>query len=80
MGNVPKVKRVECAESDPEKYEYLWQLEQDLPAIDLGDPVELGPKCCDIFLHIPNIVYGDYYPADEARRARVWMHSEPRPT
>ena len=36
------------AESDPEKYEYMWQLSQDLHTVDIGDPVELEPKCGDI--------------------------------
>ena len=36
------------AESDPEKYEYMWRLSQDLSTVDIGDPVELEPKCGDI--------------------------------
>ena len=36
------------AESSREKYEYLWQLSEDLHTIELGEPVELEPKCGDI--------------------------------
>ncbi|NKB71066.1 MAG: hypothetical protein GKR89_28685 [Candidatus Latescibacteria bacterium] len=36
------------AESNGEKYEYLWQLQEDLHTVDVGDPVELQPKCGDI--------------------------------
>ncbi|MDP6039396.1 MAG: phytanoyl-CoA dioxygenase family protein [Candidatus Latescibacteria bacterium] len=38
----------ELAESDPEKYEYMWQLKEDLHTVDVGDYVELEPKCGDI--------------------------------
>ena len=36
------------AESDREKYEYMWQLKEDLHTVDIGEPVELEPKCGDI--------------------------------
>jgi hypothetical protein len=36
------------AESNPEKYEYLWQLSEDLDTVEIGDPIELEPKCGDI--------------------------------
>ena len=36
------------AESDPEKYEYMWRLKEDFHTVDVGDVVELEPKCGDI--------------------------------
>lgn len=36
------------AESDPEKYKYMWRLAQDLKQVEIGEPVELQPKCGDI--------------------------------
>ena len=45
------------AESDPEKYEYLWRLAEDLNTIDLGEPVELEPNCGDIFFFSPFAVH-----------------------
>lgn len=36
------------AESDTEKYAYLWQLGQDLDQVEIGEPIELRPRCGDI--------------------------------
>lgn len=42
------------AESDPEKYAYLYHFNRDIPSLDLGDPVELTPRCGDVlfFQHL----------------------------
>ncbi|MAF10925.1 hypothetical protein CMK11_10795 [Candidatus Poribacteria bacterium] len=42
------------AASDPEKYEYLHQLQPDIAALDLGEPVELTPSRGDVlfFRHL----------------------------
>lgn len=42
------------AESDPVAYEHLYHLNKDIPALDLGDPIELTPKRGDIlfFQHL----------------------------
>lgn len=44
----------ELAESDPTAYEHLYDLNKDIPSLDLGDPVELTPKRGDIlfFQHL----------------------------
>lgn len=44
----------ELAESDPEKYAYLYDLNKDIPSLDLGDPIELTPRRGDIlfFQHL----------------------------
>jgi hypothetical protein len=36
------------AESDNAKYEKLWRLTQDIPELDLGEPVQLVPKSGDV--------------------------------
>jgi hypothetical protein len=48
------VKICELAESDPIKYEHLYNLNKYIPSLDLGDPVELTPKRGDIlfFQHL----------------------------
>jgi hypothetical protein len=42
------------AESDPEKYERLYQLQPDIAGLDLGEPVELTPNRGDVlfFRHL----------------------------
>lgn len=42
------------AESDPEKYKYLFDLNKDIPTLDLGEPIELTPKRGDVlfFQHL----------------------------
>ena len=42
------------AESDPVKYEHLYDLNKDIPDLDLGEPMELTPKRGDIlfFQHL----------------------------
>ena len=44
----------ELAESDPVAYEYLYNLNKDIPSLDLGDPIELTPKRGDVlfFQHL----------------------------
>ena len=44
----------QLAESAPEKYAHLYDLNKDIPALDLGDPIELLPKRGDIlfFQHL----------------------------
>ena len=44
----------QLAESDPIKYEHLYDLNKDIPSLDLGDPIELTPKRGDIlfFQHL----------------------------
>ena len=44
----------QLAESAPEKYAHLYDLNKDIPALDLGDPIELLPKRGDIlfFKHL----------------------------
>ena len=38
----------EKAQSDPVRYEYLYDLNKEVPTLDLGEPVELLPKRGDI--------------------------------
>ena len=42
------------AETDPDRYEHLYDLNKDIPSLDLGDPIELTPKRGDIlfFQHL----------------------------
>ena len=44
----------ELAESDPERYTYLYDLNKDIPTLDLGEPMELLPKGGDVlfFQHL----------------------------
>ena len=44
----------QLAESDPSKYEYLYELNKDIPTLNLGAPLELNPKRGDIlfFTHL----------------------------
>ena len=37
------------AEGDPEKYELMWALNQELKEMDLGEPLELTPRQGDVF-------------------------------
>jgi hypothetical protein len=40
------------ARSNPERYEYMWVLQEDLHLVDIGDPFELTPKRGDVlFFH-----------------------------
>ena len=38
----------ELADSDRVKYAKLWQLVKDVPALDLGEPIQLVPKRGDV--------------------------------
>ena len=44
----------QLAESDPVKYKHLYDLNKDIPSLDLGDPIELTPQRGDIlfFQHL----------------------------
>ncbi|MBS10746.1 MAG: hypothetical protein CME19_03975 [Gemmatimonadetes bacterium] len=44
----------ELAESDPVAYEHLYDLNKDIPSLDLGEPIELTPKRGDVlfFQHL----------------------------
>jgi len=44
----------ELAESDQAKYEHLYDLNKDIPTLDLGDPIELTPRRGDVlfFQHL----------------------------
>ena len=39
------------AESDPERYEMMWRLNEELDRADLGDPVELTPRRGDVLFY-----------------------------
>ena len=39
------------AMSDLARYEMMWTLNQELKGIDLGDPVEMTPKCGDVLFY-----------------------------
>jgi len=39
------------ARSEPERYETMWALNQDLGRADLGDPVELTPRRGDVLFY-----------------------------
>ena len=39
------------ARNDPERYEMMWALNKDLDRMDLGEPVELTPRCGDVLLY-----------------------------
>ncbi len=41
----------ELARGDPERYELMWSLNQGLPEIDLGPPVELTPRRGDVLFY-----------------------------
>ena len=44
-------KLADLARSDPERYEMMWALNKDLDRVDLGEPVELTPRCGDVLLY-----------------------------
>lgn len=45
-------RRIEAlARSDPERYEYMWPLNQDLDRAGLGDPLELTPRAGDVLFY-----------------------------
>jgi ectoine hydroxylase-related dioxygenase (phytanoyl-CoA dioxygenase family) len=48
------IKIRQLAESNPTQYTYLYDLNKDIPTLDLGDPIELTPKRGDIlfFQHL----------------------------
>jgi len=39
------------AKSDPARFELMWTLNQELPKLDLGEPVELTPRCGDVLFY-----------------------------
>jgi hypothetical protein len=39
------------ARSDPDRYEFMWALNQDLNKVDLGEPVETTPKRGDVLFY-----------------------------
>lgn len=39
------------ARSDPQRYDLMWSLNQDLDRADLGAPVELTPQCGDVLFY-----------------------------
>ncbi len=41
----------ELANSNPTKYSYLWDLNSDMHLIDIGEGLELTPKCGDILFY-----------------------------
>jgi len=41
------------AEADPDKYRYLYHLNQDVPKLDLGAPLELAPRRGDVLFFQP---------------------------
>jgi hypothetical protein len=61
----------ELAESDPEKYAYLYDLNKDIAALELGEPVELLPKRGDVlfFQHL----FGHNGTLNTGRTARLMM-------
>jgi hypothetical protein len=44
-------KLLTLAQSDPEKYELMWTLNQELKSLDLGEPIELTPKRGDVLFY-----------------------------
>ncbi len=58
------------AESDREKYKYLFHLNRDIPGLDLGDPIELTPKCGDVLFF--TYLFGHNGTANVGGRPR-WM-------
>jgi hypothetical protein len=61
----------QLAESDETKYEFLYDLNKDIPALDLGEPVELTPQRGDIlfFQHL----FGHNGSANTRTRPRFMM-------
>ena len=41
----------DLANSNPEKYNYLWDLNSDMHLLDIGTGIELTPKCGDILFY-----------------------------
>jgi ectoine hydroxylase-related dioxygenase (phytanoyl-CoA dioxygenase family) len=39
------------AKSDPERYELMWALNQDIPRAGIGEPVELTPRRGDVLFY-----------------------------
>ena len=58
------------AESDREKYRYLYHLNQDVPNLDLGEPLELMPRRGDVLFFQP--LFGHNGTANVSARPR-WM-------
>ena len=44
-------KLADLARSDPEHYEMMWALNQDLDRVGLAEPVETTPRCGDVLLY-----------------------------
>ena len=58
------------AEADPDKYRYLYHLNQDVPKLDLGAPLELAPRRGDVLFFQP--LFGHNGTANVGARPR-WM-------
>ena len=61
----------ELAESDPVRYEYLFDFNKDIPSLDLGDPLIVEPRRGDVlfFQHL----FGHNGTANTLRRPRFMM-------
>lgn len=61
----------ELAESDPARYEYLFEFNKDIPSLDLGDPIIVEPRRGDVlfFQHL----FGHNGTANVAGRPRFMM-------
>lgn len=60
----------DVAHADPARFELMWALNQELPKLDLGEPVELTPRCGDVlFYHYLCAHGGSMNTSDQPRLA-----------